>query len=139
MQAGYSARPLAAKLGIKAGMRAALIHAPETYLKLLSPIPEGVIWVTDLAEGEVDFIQYFTSERAALTSDFVRLKGALRPAGMLWVSWPKRAAKVPTDLDENIVRQIALDLGLVDVKVAAVDSTWSALKLVYRLIDRPTG
>ena len=139
MQAGYSARPLAAKLGIKAGMRVALIHAPDKYLELLAPIPAGVIWVADLAEGEVDLIQYFTSERAALTRDFLLLKGALRPAGMLWISWPKRAAKVPTDLDENIVRQIALDLGLVDVKVAAIDSTWSTLKLVYRLTDRPTG
>jgi hypothetical protein len=136
MQAGYSQRPLAAKLGIKAAMRIALLHAPADYHKLLEPLPNDVIWVDDLGEGGLDFVQYFTTARAALDADFAMLKTALRPAAMLWVSWPKRAAKVPTDLDENIVREIGLAHGLVDVKVAAIDLTWSGLKFVYRLTDR---
>jgi hypothetical protein len=136
MQAGYSQRPLAAKLGIKAGMRALLLHAPEGYRDKLAPLPEEVIWVAELSDSDLDFIHYFTTERAILNHDFAMLKAALRPAGMLWVSWPKRAAKVPTDLDENIVRAIGLDHGLVDVKVAAIDTIWSGLKFVYRLSDR---
>jgi len=87
----------------------------------------------------LDFIQYFTSQRAGLNADFALLKEALRPTGMLWISWPKRAAKMPTDLDENIIRAVGLDHGLVDVKVAAVDLTWSGLKFVYRLSDRPAA
>ena len=136
MQAGYSQRPLAAKLGIKAGMRLALLHAPADYQTLLEPLPDGVLWIDDLAEGSLDFVQYFITARAALDTDFAMLKNALRPAAMLWISWPKRAAKVPTDLDENIVRAIGLTHGLVDVKVAAIDLTWSGLKFVYRLTDR---
>src|SRR5215212_7260172 len=100
MQAGYSQRPLAAKLGIKAGMKALLLHAPAGYQDQLALAAGDVQWVTELATGALDFIQYFTASRAALDNDFLQLKGALRPAGMLWVSWPKRAAKVPTDLDE---------------------------------------
>jgi len=136
MSASYSGRPLAAKLGIKAGMTLALCHAPEDYQALLAPLPEPPTWQTELTEGTLDFIQYFTTSRDALETEFPMLKAALRPAGMLWVSWPKRAAKIPTDLDGNLVRAIGLDRGLVDVKVAAVDQVWSGLKFVYRLVDR---
>lgn len=117
-------------------MRLALLHAPADYLALLEPLPDGVIWVDELSHGTLDFIQYFTTARAALDTDFAMLKAALRPAAMLWISWPKRAAKMPTDLDENMVRAIGLAHGLVDVKVAAIDLTWSGLKFVYRLTDR---
>src|SRR3954464_10680277 len=106
MQAGYSQRPLAAKLGIKAGMSIALLHAPEGYRQTLAPLPAALDWRSELATGELDFIQYFSSERALLNTDFAMLKDALRPTGMLWISWPKRAAKMATDLDENIVRTI---------------------------------
>jgi hypothetical protein len=141
MQAGYSRRPLAAKLGIKSGMRLMLIHAPAGYQEMLAPLPEPLTRVSNVADGVLDFIQYFATERAALDADFDIVKAALRPEGMLWVSWPKRTSKdfsgkVPTDLDENIVRTIGLEHGLVDVKVAAIDLTWSGLKFVYRLSDR---
>jgi hypothetical protein len=139
MQAGYSQRPLAAKLGIKAGMSIALLHAPEGYRQTLEPLPAPLDWRNELTGASLDFIQYFTRQRAQLNADFAMLKDALRPNGMLWVSWPKRAAKVPTDLNDNIVRQIGLDRGLVDVKVAAVDQVWSGLKFVYRLSDRPAA
>ncbi len=144
MQAGYSKRPLTAKLGVKAGMRVVLLHAPADYQELLAPLPEAVVLVSGtsvhaLGEGGLDFIQYFTTERGALSADFAMLKAALSPAGMLWISWPKRASKVATDLDENIVRAIGLDHGLVDVKVAAIDLVWSGLKFVYRLSDRPAA
>jgi hypothetical protein len=145
-QAGYSQRPLAAKLGIKAGMSIALLHAPEGYRQILEPLPAPLDWRSELpreAKAELDFIQYFTRERALLNADFAMLKAALRPSGMLWVSWPKRqkiaTVKLPTDLDENVVRQSGLDHGLVDVKVAAIDQLWSGLKFVYRLSDRPAA
>jgi hypothetical protein len=130
MSAGYSKRPLAQKLGLKAGMRAHLIGAPDDY-----PMPEDVEWVEAL-EKPLDFIHYFVVKRDDLAKVFPDLKAALAPAGMLWISWLKKSAKTPTDLDENIIREIGLAEGLVDVKVAAVDERWSGLKFVYRLKDR---
>jgi|SRR5688572_20823146 hypothetical protein len=129
--AGYSKRSLADKLGIKPGMRLAVINAPEGY-----PLPAGVKRL-DPPVKPLDFIHLFTISRAELERRLPDLKVMLVPNGMLWVSWYKKAAKLPTDLDENIIREIALEHGLVDVKVAAVDDIWSALKLVYRLKDRP--
>jgi hypothetical protein len=87
-------------------------------------------------KGPLDFIQFFTTSRAELEQRFAALEGALAPDGMLWISWPKKAAKVATDVTEDVVREIALKGGLVDVKVCAVDDTWSGLKLVRRLEDR---
>lgn len=133
--AGYAARPLAQKLGIKAGMNVCLLGAPEGYLALLQPLPDGVKIAHELGAA-ADFIQLFTREAAELHQRFPALKAAVAKNGMLWISWPKKAAKVVTDLDENIVREIGLAHGLVDVKVAAVDETWSGLKFVYRLADR---
>ena len=136
--AGYSAKPLAAKLGIKPGMQVVLLGAPDALDALLAPLPEGVTIARCLADGTaVQFLQYFTTQQAQLQADFATLKAALAPAGMLWISWPKRASKVASDLDENVIRAIGLAHGLVDVKVAAVDGTWSALKFVYRKADRP--
>lgn len=132
---GYSGKPLAEKLGIKPTMRIALLHTPDGYFSLLGPLPPGVDIANELEEP-CDFIHYFTSRRDGLAADFERLKLALAEAGMLWVSWPKRASSVPTDLNENIIRDIGLEHGLVDVKVAAVDETWSGLKFVRRLKDR---
>ncbi|MEO8393462.1 MAG: DUF3052 domain-containing protein [Chloroflexota bacterium] len=128
--AGYSKRPLADKLGIKAGMRVAVIHAPDGY-----PALDEVEQV-ELSAKSLDFIHLFTKSRAELDAQFPKLKAALTPNGILWLSWPKKAAKVETDLDENIIRDTGLAIGLVDVKVAAVDSVWSGLKFVYRLKDR---
>ena len=128
--AGYSGRSLASKLGIKPGMRAALVKPPDGY-----PLPDGVDLV-DLPAEALDFIHLFTSSCSELEKVFPSLKVSLAPAGMLWVSWYKKSAKIPTDLDENIIREIGLAGGLVDVKVAAVDEQWSGLKFVYRLKDR---
>lgn len=132
---GYSTRPLVGKLGIKAGFRVLIVDPPPGYWELLGPLPAGVVIVPG-ADGPADFVQFFTREWAALEAQFPRLRGALVPAGLLWISWPKRAAGVPTDLDENRVRAAGLANGLVDVKVCAVDRTWSGLKFVYRLRDR---
>ncbi len=132
--AGYSKRPLVEKLGIRPGARVAIADAPEGYEAVLGPLPEGVERTLD---PPLDFAHVFAFERAALESAFREMKPKLAAGGMLWASWPKKAAKVPTDLDENAVRRIGLDQGLVDVKVAAVDEVWSGLKFVYRLKDRP--
>ncbi len=134
MSIGYSQRPLAAKLGLKAGMRALLIAPPPGYLSILAA-PDDVEWSGDL-DQPLDFIQAFFKQRTELEARFPALKELLAPDGMLWISWLKRAAKIPTDLDDNLVREIGLAAGLVDVKVAAVDATWSGLKFVYRLKDR---
>ena len=132
--AGYSKRPLVEKLGIRPGARVAIVGAPEGYESTLGPLPEGVVPSLD---PPLDFIHLFAVERAVLERGFSEMKPKLAAGGMLWASWPKKAAKVPTDLDENVVRRIGLDQGLVDVKVAAVDEVWSGLKFVYRLKDRP--
>lgn len=133
--AGYSKTPLLKKLGIKPGARLIILNAPENYAQTLGDLPENVVVAPALA-GPLDFVHFFTIHRDALAREFPQLKQALNPAGMLWISWPKRAAKVETDLTEDIIRAIGLENGLVDVKVAAVDEVWSGLKFVFRLKDR---
>ena len=133
--AGYSKRSLVEKLGIKAGQRIAVLNAPGGYERTLGQLPQGVSVARGL-DGPLDFIHFFTTSRAHLAAELPRLRGALAQNGALWVSWPKGASKVPTDLNENVVREIGLANGVVDVKVAAVDEVWSALKLVIRLKDR---
>jgi len=126
--AGYSGTPLLKKLGLKPGMKALLLGAAYK-------APAGVTVATKPAPS-LDFIHLFVKEREELSKQFAGLARALAPAGMLWVSWPKGASKVATDLNENIVREIGLKGGLVDVKVCAVDDVWSGLKFVIRLKDR---
>lgn len=133
--AGYSLRSLVEKLGIKPGYTITLINQPDDYYKILSPLPPRVL-IALLEEGPFEFIQYFTSDAAELESIFPILKRKLKSAGMLWISWPKRGSGVKTDLTENTIRAIGLKNGLVDVKVIAVDETWSGLKFVYRLKER---
>ncbi len=132
--AGYSGTPLVQKLGIRAGMRLYVEGAPPGYFQMLRGIPT-VVQVTRL-QGPLDFIQFFTASRADLEKRIAALEAALERDGMLWVSWPKQAAKLETDVTEDVVRGVALANGLVDVKVCAVDDTWSGLKLVRRLKDR---
>lgn len=133
---GYSGTPLIKKLGIKPGMRAAILNPPDDYFDAtLGPLPEGVTLYKRL-RPDLDFVHFFTLRSRQLAVKFPELKGALALEGMLWISWPKTASKVPSDLNGNIVRQIGLDNGLVDVKVAAVDAVWSGLKFVFRLADR---
>jgi hypothetical protein len=133
--AGYSSRSLVDKLGIKEGWRIASLNAPAGYARTLGTLPAG-LRRTARPRGPLDFVQFFTSERRALERRFPTLARALAPAGMLWVSWPKRASGVATDLTDDVVRTIGLAHGLVDVKVAAVDAVWSGLKFVRRSRDR---
>lgn len=135
MNAGYSQRPLIQKLGIRPGSQIAILNAPDTYNALLGPLPPGVVQHPQLVE-ELDFIHFFTQSADELKTQIPQLKVALAKNGMLWISWPKKSSKVVTDLDENLIRDIGLSEGLVDVKVAAVDSIWSGLKFVYRVRDR---
>jgi hypothetical protein len=132
---GYSGTPLPKKLGIKAGFRVHLANAPgEVRAELREALTECEM---KTKPGDVlDFVMLFTKSRAELAREFSRLAKLLAPAGMLWVSWPKKSSGVASDLDENLVRGIALDAGLVDVKVCAVTEVWSGLKFVRRVKDR---
>jgi hypothetical protein len=132
---GYTKTPTWKKLGIREGMRVIHLHAPENYSRILGKLPHGAVLENKVRENAA-FIHYFTKHKSGLSKDFHKLKEALAPDGALWISWPKGASKVSTDLNENIVREIGLSGGLVDVKVAAIDETWSGLKFVYRLKDR---
>ena len=123
------------KLGIKSGSTIAVLGAPRGYVRTLGKLPSGVTHRTS-AVGPLDLIQFFTSERQELERRFAALARALAPAGMLWISWPKKASGVATDLTEDVIRVIGLAHGLVDVKVAAVDDVWSGLKFVRRIKDR---
>ena len=135
MPAGYSTRSLPDKLGIKAGARIALVAAPKGYDATLGKLPQGVTPAKAL-RGPLDLIHVFVKSRAELARRFPVLKKALAIDGALWVSWPKKASGVATNLAEDAIREIGLAHGLVDVKVCAVDETWSGLKFVYRLADR---
>jgi hypothetical protein len=129
--AGYSGTPLAKKLGIKAGSRLWAPHAPRGYKKLLSPLPAEVSFLSR-AGHELDVIHFFTKSRRELAATLPGLIPRIKREGAIWVSWPKKASKVETDVTEDMIRTLALPLRLVDVKVCAVDETWSGLKLVIR-------
>ena len=130
--AGYSGTPLPKKLGIKPGHRVLLLSAPEPFEL---DLPEDVK-VGRAARGKADVIVSFHTERAELARRMPKLRAVMDPAAGLWIAWPKRASKVPTDLTENVVRELALANRLVDNKVAALDEKWSGLRLVIRLEDR---
>lgn len=132
---GYSGTPLAKKLGIKEKSRIKLYGQPEHYFKLFTDFPSDVKIVKGKKEKK-DFIHYFTKSADQLNEDMKSLRAEMEQNGMIWISWPKKSSKIPTDLDENGVREIALRNGLVDVKVCAIDEIWSGLKLVIRLKDR---
>jgi hypothetical protein len=132
---GYSSKPLAHKLGLKPGMRLIALHAPAHYAQLLDPLPPGVE-IVDVLERPAQIIHYFTISLPVLQAAFPGLRDALAPDGMLWISWPKHTSPLAGDVDESAVREMGLAFGLVDVKIAAVDSDWSGLKFVYRLEDR---
>jgi hypothetical protein len=131
---GYSGTPLPTKLGIKAGFRAQLANAPA---EVRAELGEALAECAVVKDGPaLDFAMIFSKSGAELAKEFARIEKALAPAGMLWVSWPKKSSGVATDLDENVVRGIGLDAGLVDVKVCAVTDVWSGLKFVRRVKDR---
>lgn len=134
--AGYSSTPLVRKLGIKSDARVALVGAPLDFDATLGKLPPGVS-VRTSARGPLDVIVAFFSRRAELERRLPVLRRALDPAGGLWIAWPKRASGVATDVGEGDVRRLGLAAGLVDNKICAIDQTWSGLRLVYRLRDRP--
>jgi hypothetical protein len=136
--AGYSGTPLVRKLGIKENHRLAVIGPPSDFGRTLGDLPPGVIVETSwLGQDPFDVIVFFAGSRSQLVKTFATLAKHLKPAGGMWISWPKKTSGVATDLSENDVREVGLKAGLVDNKVCAVDDTWSGLRFVYRLQDRP--
>lgn len=139
MNAGYSGTPLAKKLGIKEGFLIVSINEPREYRSLLAPLP-GDVTITDAErcdpKGRPDVVHLFTNSRDELFRKLAKWMRLIRPDGVIWVSWYKKAAKLPTEITEDTVREAALPLGLVDVKVCAVDEKWSGLKLVIRKENR---
>ena len=133
--AGYSQRSLADKLGIKPGTVVTTLSPPPAYVKLLAPVPADVTFVSRLGRG-AKFVHSFVTRRADLAKAFPEMARMLADDGTVWVSWPKKAAETDTDLTEDVVRELGLAVGLVDVKVCAVDDLWSGLKFVRRLKDR---
>jgi hypothetical protein len=132
---GYSGTPLAKKLGIRAQARLFVHAAPGNYRQLLAPLPPGVKSVPRI-DDRTDLIHLFATRAAALARALTAARQEMRMDAVIWVSWPKRASGVDTDISENGIRALALPLGLVDVKVCAVDDTWSGLKLVLRKSER---
>jgi len=133
--AGYSGTPLAKKLGIKEGCRIAVINAPNDFESTLEQLPSGVEFVKRPTKA-LDIILLFVLTERALARDFAKLAARLTATGMIWIAWPKKSSGVSTDLSFERVQRIGLDAGLVDVKICAIDETWSGLKFVYRLKDR---
>ena len=129
--AGYSGTPLAKKLGIKPGSRVLLAGEPDNYRKLIEPLPDGVTFESRLSDS-THIVHVFSAKKAELAKALKSYRAKLAADGAVWVSWPKKSAKVPTDITEDTVRELALPLGFVDIKVCAVDETWSGLKLVVR-------
>ena len=136
--AGYSGTPLPKKLGIGDGARVAFVGAPGGFARTLGKLPTGVHLRTQ-ARGPLDVIVFFTKKRAELERRVDALAAAIDPAGGLWVAWPKRASGITTDMNEDVVRAVALPLGLVDNKVCAIDDTWSGLRVVWRKEKRSTA
>jgi hypothetical protein len=134
--AGYSGRPLVDKLGIKPDARVALLGAPVGFAATLGPLPHGARLTTRLSQG-VDVAVVFTTSRARLENRWDALTRAAGPAGAVWVAWPKRASGVPTDMTDHVVRDVVLPTGWVDVKVVAIDDTWTGVRCVLRRDRRP--
>ncbi len=134
--AGYSGTPLATKLGIREGHRVAFPKAPDGFGALLGELPDDLT-VKSRATGPLDVIVFFTKSRAELERRLPALRRAMDPAGGLWIAWPKRSSGVETDMTEDVARDLGLACRLVDNKVCAIDETWSGLRLVIRLEDRP--
>lgn len=135
MSSGYSGTPLAKKLGIKPESSLSVINDPGHFGDIAAPLPAGV-QIRTSARGRADVAVFFTKRRRELERRIGSLARLIFPDGGLWVCWPKRASKVPTDMTEDVVREVVLPLGLVDVKVAAIDDMWSGLRIVHRRENR---
>ena len=133
--AGYSGTPLWKKLGIKDQSEIYLSGEPNDYLELIAPLPRGVRFVPRLTRN-TDLVHIFATEKMRLARQLSAALSKLKPDGVIWVSWPKRSSRVPTDITEDAIRDVALPIGLVDIKVCAVDETWSGLKLMIRKENR---
>ncbi len=131
MVAGYSGTPLASKLGLRAGTQLLVVNAPVGYRDLLAPLPDGAR-ISTRATGRADIVHHFATRRAELAAALKSYRSKLDIATPVWVSWPKKSANLPTDITENTIRDVALPLGYVDIKVCAVSEIWSGLKLVVR-------
>jgi len=136
--AGYSGNPLVVKLGIKEHMKLYAPGAPADYSRLVDPLPEGAR-ITTRFSPDLDLVHVFETNKAELTKKLETYRAKLKPAAAIWVSWPKKSAKVPTDITEDTIRELALPLGFVDIKVCAVTDVWSGLKLVVRKELRNKG
>ena len=137
-ESGYSGTPLVKKLGLKPGARLRLVAAPADFADTLGPLPEGVVSVGPNAAG-VDLTLVFAERASKLAPAFTRLARRMDTNGSLWAAWPKQSSGVPTDLSFDAVQRIGLAAGLVDVKICAIDATWSGLKFVLRVADRTPG
>lgn len=135
MPVGYSGTPLAKKLGFKEGTQVWLSGAPANYQQLVAPLPKGVR-VQARLDGKTDVVHVFCTERAKLTDALLAALAKIRPDASIWVSWPKKSSNVPSEVTEDVIREVALPMGLVDIKVCAVDEIWSGLKLVVRKENR---
>lgn len=129
---GYSGTPLWKKLGVKPGARVRVINAPSDYRSWVAPLPEGATIHSAATKSDCDIVHIFVDSRSALERELKNARALIRDTGAIWVSWPKKSARVATDLDENLIRSVALRTDLVDVKVCAVSGVWSGLKLVVR-------
>jgi hypothetical protein len=128
---GYSTSPLLKKLGIKPGFKLYVKNSPVDYQALVGKLPDQAAITSRLAKG-MDFIHLFTHSKSELRDFLAKAKHSIKPDGMIWVSWPKKSAKLPTTVTEDVIRQVCLPMDLVDIKVCAIDDTWSGLKLVIR-------
>ena len=135
MTAGYSGAPLAKKLGIKENYLVAAVNAPDNYNNLLRPLPAGVK-IAETPGPNADMVHLFTNSRDELARGLAKYKNLIKQDGVIWVSWYKKAAKLPTEITEDTIRDVCLPLGLVDIKVCAIDEKWSGLKLVIRRENR---
>ena len=133
--AGYSGTPLYKKLGIKSGFNIRLVNQPEYYLSLFKDLPEEINFNTDHLSKK-DLIHVFIRSAADYTGTLPSLKNEIKPDGIIWVSWLKKSSKLVTDVNEGLVRNFAIQTGLVDIKVCAIDQFWSALKLVIPIKSR---
>ena len=137
MMHGYSRTPLARKLGIKEGFTIHLVNQPDHYFELFEDFPENVSEIKNPKSESLDFAHLFCATHSGLEKETLRLKPLLKKTGMLWVSWPKGASKIPSEINRETIRDYILaKVGLVDIKVCAVDGDWSGLKFVYRTKER---
>jgi hypothetical protein len=134
---GYSGTPLVKKLGIKPGTRLVVVGGvPDEYKTWLGPLPERAA-ISGKGKAPFEAVHVFATKRAELAKHLAHLRKTLEPAGFVWISWPKKTSRVPTNITEDVIREVALPLGFVDIKVCAVSEVWSGLKLVIRVSERP--